>query len=250
MKLSVSTLVLISLFSFSSFSQRRTAPRSSKPKPAAVKKATNEAVIIDQRLAVLRSSPSLYAKPIQRMSGGRRIAIGESKNADGVTFYRVNMSSKTSGWVQADAIASVSRAGDDERLAKLVQGSQGFERIERASIFIEMFPKSSFRPSILLLFGDLVETESEKLSGRATRSLDRREMAASGAPLHSFYLNYPFLDRFRKLGIVFLFNSNTRNYHYDGETWKEIVRKYPESREAVEAQKRLNSLREKLERIK
>lgn len=253
MKRSVSTLLFFSLmiFSFSVSAQRRGTSRNSRtastPKKTVV---VNKAIVVDQRLAVLRVSPSLYAKPVQRMSGGREVSVSESKEADGVTFYRVNTSPKSSGWVQADALIGTFRRGDDERLAKLVQASEGFDRIERASIFIEMFPASPLRPPILLLFGDLIEEEAAKLSSRATRNLDRREMSASGAPLHSFYLNYPFLDRYRKLGVIFLFNSNTRNYHYDGETWKELVKKFPNSSEAVEAQKRLNSLKEKLEKQK
>jgi outer membrane protein assembly factor BamD (BamD/ComL family) len=72
-------------------------------------------------------------------------------------------------------------------------------------------------------------------------------MAASGAPLHSYFLNYVSLDRYRKLGIVFLFNSATRNFHYDGASWREIIQKYPASQEAAEAQKRLDSLKQKME---
>lgn len=247
----VFTLLILLILSSASliFAQKRRASGNIKP-PSNSKIDTKKAIVIDQRLAVLRLSPSLYAKPIQRMSGGREISIGESIEADGVRFYRVFNASKAMGWVQSDAIAGTFRSGDDERLAQLVQGSEGFERIERASIFLELFPSSQLRPSILLLFGDLIEEEAAKLSTRATRSLDRREMAASGAPLHSFYLNYPFLDRFRRLGAVFLFNSNTRNFHYDGGTWKELVKKFPNSPEAVEVQKRLNSLKEKLERQK
>lgn len=252
MKRSVSTLLFLSLifFSFSVSAQRRGASRNSKSASATKKVVVNKAVVVDQRLAVLRVSPSLYAKPIQRMSGGREVSVGESKEADGVTFYRVSTSPHSSGWVQADALVGTFRRGDDERLARLVESSEGFDRIERASIFVDMFPDSPLRPPILLLFGDMIEEEAAKLSSRATRNLDRREMAASGAPLHSFYLNYPFLDRYRKLGVIFLFNSNMRNYHYDGATWKELVKKFPKSSEAVEAQKRLNSLKEKLEKQK
>jgi hypothetical protein len=56
------------------------------------------------------------------------------------------------------------------------------------------------------------------------------------------------LDRYRKLGILFLFNGATRTYHYDGASWKEIVEKFPTSAEAVEAKKRLESLKTKMER--
>ena len=75
-------------------------------------------------------------------------------------------------------------------------------------------------------------------------------MAASGAPLHSFYLNYVSLDRYKRLGINFLFNPNAKLFHYDGANWREIIKKSPQSNEAAEAQKRLDSLKEKMEAVK
>ncbi|MCA1625052.1 MAG: hypothetical protein LC768_14400 [Acidobacteria bacterium] len=48
----------------------------------------------------------------------------------------------------------------------------------------------------------------------------------------------------------FVYNSNTKLLHYDGASWREIVSKFPKSSEAVEAQKRLDSLKEKMERTK
>src|SRR5687767_14189663 len=123
MKRIVSILIALTLIIFSSsiYAQRRGAARSSRSAPAVKKNASNKAVVIDQRLAVLRISPSLYARPIQRMSGGREISVGETREADGVMFYRVSTSTKSSGWIQADALAGNFRRGDDERLARLVQ---------------------------------------------------------------------------------------------------------------------------------
>jgi hypothetical protein len=71
-------------------------------------------------------------------------------------------------------------------------------------------------------------------------------MAASGAPPYSYYLNFVSLDRYRKLGVLFLFNAANRSFHYDGASWDEIVKKFPASPEAVEAQKRLDSLKVKM----
>jgi hypothetical protein len=73
-------------------------------------------------------------------------------------------------------------------------------------------------------------------------------MAASAAPLHSYYLNFVSLDRYRKLGVIFLVNSATKQFHYDGASWKEIVARSPASPEAVEAKKRLDSLKVKMEK--
>ncbi len=148
-----------------------------------------------------------------------------------------------------DALFGKFRRGDDERLAKLVQSSEGFEQIERAQIFLETFPNSTLKPAILLLLGDLMEEIALKLSSEATRRLDRREMAASGAPLHSFYLNYVSLDRYRKLNVNFLFNPSAKLLHYDGASWREIIGKSPNSAEAVEAQKRLDALKGKMQAV-
>jgi hypothetical protein len=90
---------------------------------------SNTAVVIDERLAVLRVEPSLYARPLQRMRRGRIVAISGSREADGVTFYRVNVPPNNYGWVQAEAVTGKFRRGDDERLAKLIQASEGFEQI-------------------------------------------------------------------------------------------------------------------------
>lgn len=207
----------------------------------------NNGIVIDERLAVLRIQPSLYSDSIQRMRTGKIVAISASKQADGVTFYKVLVPPRNFGWVQAEAIISKNRKGDDERLAQLIQASDGFEKIERAVIYLENFPVSPLRPAILLLLGDLVEEAAVKLSRDATRQLVLREMSASGAPLFSFYLNHSSLDRYRKLGINFWFNSATKLYHYNGVVWDEIVQKYPKNNEAVEAKKRLDSLKEKME---
>ena len=250
MKCSFSLVFLLVFFVFTS-SNSEAQKRRVLPKPKVAQKAnanTNTAVVVDERLAVLRSEPSLFANSIQRMRLGRIVTISGTKEADGVTFYRVTASRNNYGWVQADAVFGKFRRGDDERFARLIQASDDFEQIEKATTFLETFTASPLRPAILLLLGDLVEEISLKLSTDATKKLNRREMAASGAPLHSFYLNFVSLDRYRRLGIRFLFNSSMKQYHYDGASWREIVEKFPKSTEAAEAQKRLDALNEKMKR--
>ncbi|MBP9111122.1 MAG: hypothetical protein KBF83_16325, partial [Pyrinomonadaceae bacterium] len=63
-----------------------------------------------------------------------------------------------------------------------------------------------------------------------------------------YYLNFNMLDRYRKLGVIFLFNSATRQFHYDGTSWKEILVKNATTPEVIEAQKRLDSLKQKMEK--
>jgi hypothetical protein len=207
------------------------------------------AVVIDETLAVLRKNPSLFSESVHRMSRGRVVQILGVAEADGVKFYRVTVPPKDSGWVQADAVFGKFRPDDESRLAKLVQALDGFDQIEAAVEFFELYSNSKLRPSILLLFGDVIEGEAAKISKYANNNLSRAEMAASGAPLHSYYLNYVKLDRYRKLGIVFLFNSAARQFHYDGASWKEIAAKFPASPEVAEAQGRLDALKGKMEQL-
>ena len=219
---------------------QRQRSRPSKNRPSAA------LMVVDETLSVLRTRPSLFAAPIQRMRRGRKVQVAGSTEADGVRFLKVTSATGHAGWIQADALFGRFRSGDEERFARLVAAADGFEQIELANAFFEMYPISKVRAPILLLFGDLLEDVAVKLSRDATSRLSRREMAASGAPVHSYYLNFNMLDRYRKLGIRFLFNSSTRNFHYDGASWQEIVIKYPSSPEAVEARRRLELLQSKL----
>lgn len=250
------SLLIVVLSIFTAFTlqveaqKRRVPVKSSKSQTVSQKSGEtgNSAVVIDESLAVLRIKPSLFSDSIQRMRRGRKIRILDRREADGVMFYKVTAPPNNFGWVQSEAVFGSFRRGDDERLAKLVQASTGFDQIEIGMQFLEIYPASPLRPAILLLLGDLIEEIALKLSRDATRRFDKREMAASGAPLHSFYLNFVSLDRYRKMGIVFLFNSSTKTFHYDGAAWREIVTKFPNSPEAAEARKRLDSLKEKLEK--
>lgn len=251
MKPTLALVAVFIVFSFSIHAQKRRTfirPTSTKPavssRPAEIGKT---GVVLDETLSVLRETPSLFADPVQRMRRGRKVQIQAVAEADGVRFYKVAAPPSNFGWVQADAVFGKFRSGDEERLAKLVQASDGFDQIELAVNFFELYPQSKFRPAILLLFGDLLEEVAAKLSKDAGSKLSRREMAASAAPIHSYFLNFVSLDRYRKLGILFLFNSSARAFHYDGWSWKELVSKFPASTEAAEAQKRLDALKVKME---
>ena len=252
MKFHFLTTIIIVIFALVSgaHAQKRsvggslTKPRLTTARSAAVGQT---AVVIDETLAVLREKPSLFSLPLQRVSRGRRLQILGSRETDGVTFYRAAVRSNV-GWIQADAVFGKFRPGDEERLAKLIQASDGFDQIEMAVEFFMMYPASRFRPTILVLYGDLLEDIAAKLSKDANSRLSKREMAASAAPLHSYYLNFVSLDRYRKLGVVFLFNSATKQFHYDGASWAEIVSKHAGSPEASEAKKRLDVLKQKMEK--
>jgi len=247
----LTTIVIIAAgLAGQSFAQSKKAATAVKGKPAAVRSVEigQSGIVIDETLSVLRKTPSLFSESIQRMRRGRKLQILGIIEADGVRFYKVTAPPANYGWVQAEAVFGKFRAGDEERLARLVQASDGFEQIEVAVEFFSLYPNSKFRPSILLLYGDLLEEVATKMSKDATSRLNRKEMAATAAPLHSYYLNFVSLDRYRKLGVIFVFNSATKQFHYDGASWKEIAAKFAASQEAVEAGKRLDSLKLKMER--
>jgi hypothetical protein len=201
------------------------------------------AVVVDERLAALRDAPQLDANLLQRMSRGRMVSITGARRApDGVTFYRVAVTRRTSGWVQSEALASPSRAEDDDRLLRLIRGSESFDRIQRARIFLDTFTHSPLRPAVLMLYGEAAEETATKLSRDASRRLDEGEMKAGGAPAFTYFMNFNELDRFNRQGITFVFDRGTKQFHYDGAAWREVLRRYPRSPEAEQARKRLEAI--------
>ena len=195
------------------------------------------AIVVDERLAALRATPQLTGKLVRRLSRGRLVAVRSTKtSSDGITFFLVNVTRRTHGWIQREALVSPSRADDDRRLVDLIRGSHGFDRISRARIFLDHFPRSPLRPSVLLLIGDSAEEAAAKLSKSAARTLNK---TVSTAPEFSYYLNYTGLDRYNRLRVTFVFDESTKRFHYDGAAWRELIRRYPKTPQAAEARKRL-----------
>jgi len=198
------------------------------------------AVVADERLAALRSVPEPSARLLRRLSRGRFVSIrGASRSRDGLVFYHVVVTRRTSGWLQSEALIASWRTGDDQRLLGLIGGADEFDRVARARVFLDAFPRSSFRPQVLLVYGDAAEEAAAKLSREAERRFERRELPANGAPEFSYYLNYSGLDRYNRQGVIFTFDRSAKKFHYDGAAWREIMQRYPKSPEAAEARKRL-----------
>lgn len=198
------------------------------------------AVVVDERLAVLRDEAGLDARLLRRLSRGRMVSIISTKRTpDGLTFHRVAVTRRTRGWLQAEAIVSPARRGDDERFLRLIKASKDFDRITRASIFVEMFPRSALRPEVLMLLGDAAAEAAPKLSRDARRRLDEAEMKATGAPIYSYFMNYSGLDRLNRLGVKYTFDGATQQFRYDGAGWREILRRHPRSPLATAARQRL-----------
>ena len=217
-------------------------PNASAQKPR-IPPGGHLAVVADERLAALRSVPEPSARLLRRLSRGRLVSIrGASRNRDGLIFYRVVVTRRTSGWLQSQAVISSWRSGDDQRLLSLIGGADEFERVARARVFLDTFPHSALRPQVLLMYGDAAEEAATKLSREAERRFEKRELPAGGAPEFSYYLNYSGLDRYNRQGVIFTFNRDAKIFHYDGAAWREIVQRYRNSPEATEARKRLETL--------
>ena len=195
------------------------------------------AIVVDERLAALRTTPQLNGRLVRRLARGRLVAIRSVKTtSEGITFFLVNVSARTYGWIQREAVVSPSRNGDDQRLMRLIEASQEFDQISRARIFLDHFTRSPLRPRVLLLLGDSAEKIADKLS----RDAERKINAATGdAPKFSYYMNYAGLDRYNRQRITFVFDNSTNRFHYDGAVWRELMRRYPKTPEATEARKRL-----------
>lgn len=201
--------------------------------------SSRSAVVVDERLAALRAAPQFSAPFLRRIGRGRIVTLLETQRSrDGVVFYRVAVTRRTRGWLQREAVATPARAGDDARLLELIKASRNFDRIARARIFLDAFSRSPHRPAVLLIIGDEAEKAAVKLSQDAARRLDAEELGATGASLTSYFLNYSGLDRYRRQGIVFTFDPRTRQFHYDGAAWRELVRRYRGSAEAAVVRQR------------
>ena len=230
----ISNTLLVMLFLLNA-----AAPAQKKRRPPA---GGRVAVVVDERLAALRDAPDFSANLLQRMSRGRTVSVlGARKGSGGVTFYRVGVTRRTSGWVQSEALVRASGAGEDARLLRLVKASEGFDRVERAALFLETFPRSPSRPAALLALGDAAEGEAATLTRNAVRRLDAREMEAGGAPLHTYYMNFNGLARFARQGVRCVFDARSKQFHYDGAAWRVLLRRHPHSPEAAEARKRLDA---------
>ncbi|HKV32871.1 MAG TPA: hypothetical protein VJP89_00975 [Pyrinomonadaceae bacterium] len=197
-------------------------------------------IVVDERLAALRRTPNLSGQLVRRLGRGRIVYIRNSRTTpDGVVFYLVSVTSRTHGWIQREAVTSPTHPRDDRRLLDLIEASQGFDQIVRARIFLDHFPRSPLRPQVLLLLGNTTEEQAAKLSREAAKRLSG---TTTNAPDFTYFLNYTGLDRYNRQRVTFIFNPTTRRFHYDGAAWRELLRRYPKSPEALEARQRLAEL--------
>lgn len=208
--------------------------------------AGRRGIVVDERLAALRRTPQLNGTLVRRLGRGRIVYIRSSRTtSEGVVFLLVKVTSRTHGWIQREAIVSPARAGDDQRLLDLIKASQGFDQIVRARVFLDHFPRSPLRPKVLLLLGNTAEAQAAELSRDAARRLKgitNPAKTTTTAPTFTYFLNYSGLDRYNRQRVTFLFNPTTKQFHYNGAAYRELLRLHPNSAEAPEARQRLAEL--------
>src|SRR5215475_14424147 len=89
------------------------------PSPTA-RASFTKAVVIDERLSALRREADIHAPVLKRLRVGRAVYVTSAKSARS-TFYRVAVTRRTRGWIHQGAIALVGRAGEDERVLRVIE---------------------------------------------------------------------------------------------------------------------------------
>jgi len=200
-----------------------------------------KAFVIDDRLSALRRKPDLQGEVIRRLRLGHVVYIvGTSKPARvEAPFCRVAVTRRTRGWIHKSALAVQGRAGEDQRILKLIEAAEGTDKITLCRLLNESFSHSRFVPRCMLLLGEEAERIAETLSQRIRRRLGEVRGAAAG--VRDYYLSDASLDRYSKLGVVFDFNDSTIEFVYDGKAYREVIKRFPASEEAALALQHLET---------
>lgn len=209
------------------------------------------ALVVDDRLSVLRRDPDLRSQAIQRLRVGRQVYItGSGKTKAGEpTFFRVAVTRRTRGWIHASAVAIPGRTGEDRRVLQLAEtASEGLDRIVLCLLLRERFKSSSLVPRALILMAEEAERAAATLTRRAARRVATISPGDARTGLRDYYLNDAALDRFSKLRISFDFDQVRGEYVYDGAAYRAIVRRFPASDSAIIARQRLAILERRLAR--
>lgn len=206
-----------------------------------------KAVVIDDRFSALRREPSLQAEVIHRLRLGHTVYVIHPGNDESHSaFYRIAASRRTRGWIYRTAIAVQGRAGEDQRIMKLIDGtSDGVDRIALCRILIERFGQSPLVSRALLIMGEEGERAAETLTQRSRKRVGEAASTSASLGLRDLYLNDAALDRYSKLRIVFDFNEQTREYIYDGRAYRALISRSPHSQEALLARQRLDRVKDK-----
>jgi hypothetical protein len=202
----------------------------------------SKAVVVDERLSALRQSADIHSPVLKRLRIGRTVYITSSKRGQ-PAFYRVAVTRRTRGWIHQDAVARPGRAGEDERVLRVIEATNdGLDRIALCELFLERFSPSRHSPRVLLLLAEEAERAAAALTQHARRRLKTIGEAAGGPKTEDFYLSDPGLDRYSRLRIAFRFDAAQTRYAYDGKAYRDLASRYPKSAEAETARRQIANL--------
>jgi hypothetical protein len=203
------------------------------------------AVVVEERLSALRAQADVKAPLEQRLRRGRVVGIlGAKRGKDGQQFLRVAVSRKTRGWLLAEAVVKSGSAADAERLLKLTEETNDdFVKARLARLCADEFRAGPQVPRCLLLLGEAAEHAADRLTRDAKRRVgDEEPSAAPGAGLskRDYFLNFAGLDRYNRAGVTFDYDERAERIVYDGAAYRELLRRYPKSAEALAMREKLS----------
>lgn len=210
------------------------------------------AIIYDERLSALRTRPEIKAALISRLHRDREVGIiGAPRSLNGgPRFYPIAISRSVRGWIIAEALARPQQGEDAKRLKRLINETRDdFARARLARLYVDHFSSSTWAPRALMIVAQAAEQVADRLSRDAKKRVgDSDEGLDKNLEERDYLLNYVGLDRYNKLGITFDYDSNSERLIYDGGAYREILKKYPHSPEAIEARTQLENLRQKIQK--
>ncbi len=198
------------------------------------------AIVVEERLSALRTQADVKASLEQRLRRGRAVGIlGAKRGKDGQQFLRVAVSRNTRGWLLAEAVVKSGNAADAERLLKLIEETNDdFTKARLARLCADEFRTTKQSPRCLLLLGEAAEHAAERLTRDAKRRVGDEEPGV-GLSKRDYFLNFAGLDRYNRAGVTFDYDQAAERIVYDGEAYRELLRRYPRSEEAKQVRSRM-----------
>lgn len=202
------------------------------------------AVVIEERLSALRKQPDVKAPLEQRLRRGRAVGIlGAKQGKDGQQFLRVAVSRNTRGWVLSEAVVKSGNSTDAERLSKLIEETtDDFTKTRLARLCVDEFRMTKQAPHCLIMLGEAAEHAADRLTREAKRRVGDEEQSVGQSPnltKRDYFLNFAGLDRYNRAGVTFDYDPTTDRILYDGEAYRELLRRYPKSAEAITVKEKI-----------
>lgn len=208
------------------------------------------AIVYDERLSALRTQPNVKAQLISRLHRDRDVGIiGSPRSMNGgPQFYPVAVSRNMRGWVIAEALARPQQGQDAARLMNLLEETKDeFSRVRLARLYADQYRGKDLAPHALLKLGQAAEQAAAKLSRDAKKRVgEPDEVLDKRLSERDYMLNYVGLDRYNKLGVTFDYDEANGRLIYDGGAYREILKSYPRSQEALEARTQLEKIKQSL----